>query len=166
MTTPRISQRGPGSQKGGGKIVVRIRIVTTTSPPSPHVSDSLSELQFDPNLLQGTTWTRSPTTSVAPPDNPSPWPWSSHPSCWSTSRTFLVCVGCHLPPHQSQSAAGRRPETESHLTAGQSDLSDCFNTNLCQNNLFFPKRKINQHIINLLISRAYWFLIYCQRYFL
>ena len=38
MTTPRISQKGLGSQKGGGKIVVRTRIVTTTSPPSPHVS--------------------------------------------------------------------------------------------------------------------------------
>ena len=73
------------------------------------------------NLLQGITWTLCRTTSVALLDNPSPWPCSSQFSCSSTSRTFLVCVGCHLPPHQSQSPGRRRPETESHLTAEQSD---------------------------------------------
>ena len=123
ITNTQISQRGPG-QKGGEKIAVRTRIATITSPPpSRHVSVSLplmSPIWSSP--LQGITWTRSQTTSVVLLDNPSPWPCSSHPSsCSSTSRTFLVCVGCHLPPHQSQSPGRRRPETESHLTAEQSD---------------------------------------------
>ena len=40
ITNTQISQKGPG-QKGGGKIAVRTRIATITSPPSPHVSASL-----------------------------------------------------------------------------------------------------------------------------
>ena len=93
ITRTRIYQKGL-DQKGGEKIGVRTRIVTITSPPSHHVSVSLSHsVSVMSDLLQGITWTLCRTTSVALLDNPSPWPCSSLSSCSSTSRTFLVCVG-------------------------------------------------------------------------